>query len=356
MTVEKKNVTIVGATGYGGIQLVNLLKNNSNYKINFLGGNKTAGSKWNDLFPFMRLNGNPIIREISPKLISDNCDIALLSLPNGLASTIVPELLKNNIKVIDLSADYRYKSLDKWKEVYSKEESVYKRDDYEICEQAIYGISEINFKKISNSKLISCPGCYPTSALIPLIPFISQGIIENDGIVIDSKSGTSGGGRDPKQNLLFAESAEGISAYGLINHRHTSEIEQILSSITGNSIQITFTPHLVPMTRGMLSTIYGRLKDPGLTSSDCKILLENYYRQFPNIKVLSDNIFPSTKWAKNTNDIYITLKVDRRNGRIIFISVIDNLLKGQAGQAVQNLNLISGLSINEGLNYYCFYP
>ena len=356
MAVKKMNVAIVGASGYGGIQLVSLLRNNPNYKINYLAGNKSAGLKWNLLFPFIKLTNDQIIQEINTNAISDKCDVALLSLPNGISSTITPELISKGIKVIDLSADYRYKSLDKWKEVYSLEDKTYKRNDYDLCLQSVYGLSEINFKEIKEANLISCPGCYPTSSLIPLIPFVSQGIIENEGIIIDSKSGTSGGGRDPKQNLLFSESGEGISAYNLINHRHTSEIEENLGLICGNKIQLAFTPHLVPIVRGMLSSIYGRLKDPGLTSADCKILLENYYRKFSNIKILEEDIIPSTKWAKYTNDIYISLKVDKRNGRIIFISVLDNLLKGQAGQAIQNLNIISGNSMNDGLNFTSFYP
>ena len=350
------NVAIVGATGYGGLQLVTLLRNSSNYKISFLGGNKSSGSKWNELFPFLYLNNNPYIEKISAKVIAEKSDIAILSLPNGISSTITPELLNKGIKVIDLSADYRYKSLDKWKEIYTREADIYKRDDYQLCKEAVYGISEIYLKEINKASLISCPGCYPTSSLIPLIPFLSQGIIESEGIIIDSKSGTSGGGRDPKQNLLLSESGEGISAYGLITHRHTSEIEQILSIVSGINISLQFTPHLVPIVRGMFSTIYGRLKDPGLTSDDCKILLENYYRHFSNIVVLPVDVYPSTKWVKNTNNVYISVKVDNRNGRIIFLSVLDNLLKGQAGQAYQNLNLISGRPINEGLELISFYP
>ena len=350
------NVAIVGATGYGGLQLVSLLRNNPKYKINFLGGNKSSGFKWNEIFPFLSIDSDLTINTISAELISDNADIALLSLPNGISSTITPKLLKKGTKVIDLSADYRYKSLDTWKKIYAHEASIYKRDDYELCDEAVYGLSEIYLKEIATSRLIACPGCYPTSALIPLIPFLSQGIIENEGIIIDSKSGTSGGGRSPKENLLYSESAEGISAYGLINHRHTSEIEQILSYFSGLKTQIQFTPHLVPIVRGMYSTIYGRLKDPGLTSDDCRILLENYYRNFSNIKVLPVDIYPSSKWVRNTNNIYLSLKVDSRNGRIIFLSTIDNLLKGQAGQAVQNLNIISGLSINSGLDLNTIYP
>ena len=350
------NVAIVGATGYGGIQAVNLLKNNKNYKITFLGGNKTSGSKWNDIFPFIYLDSDPLIENISVEKISNNADIALLCLPNGISSTFTRELLEKGIKVIDLSADYRYKSLDKWKNIYTKESSIYKRNDDDLCKEAIYGLPEINKDEISKSRLIACPGCYPTSALIPLAPFLTQGIIENEGIVIDSKSGTSGGGREPNQTLLLSECGESLSAYGLINHRHTSEIEQIASSISGNDIELLFTPHLVPMARGMYSTIYGRLRDPGLTSEDCRILLDNFYRNFNNIKVLPVDTFPSTKWVKNTNQMFLSVKVDNRNGRIIILSVIDNLLKGQTGQAIQNLNIISGFSMDDGLELTSNFP
>tara|TARA_Y100000589_G_scaffold268100_1_gene259778 strand:- start:875 stop:1930 length:1056 start_codon:yes stop_codon:yes gene_type:complete len=350
------NVAIVGATGYGGLQLVNLLKNNKKYKITYLGGGKSSGSKWNDLFPFINLYKNLSIEKISTTSIAEKAEVVLLSLPSGIASTIVPDLLKKGLKVIDLSADYRYKSLDQWKKVYFNESSIYKRDDFDLCEEAVYGIPEIFHKEISKARLVACPGCYPTSSLIPLIPFLDQGIIESGGIIIDSKSGTSGGGKSNNINLLHSESGEGISAYGLINHRHTSEIELTLSEMTGSDIQLTFTPHLVPIIRGMFTTIYGRLRDPGLTSDDCKILLENYYRKYTNIKILPVGKYPSTKWVRNTNNIYISVKVDTRNGRIIFLSVIDNLLKGQAGQAIQNLNLMKGLQMNQGLDLINIYP
>ena len=350
------NVAIVGASGYGGIQAVNLLKENKNYKITYLGGNKSAGSKWSDYFPFINLEFDNLIEKISIDNIADNADIALLCLPNGISSTLTRGLLERGVKVIDLSADYRYKSLDQWKKIYSNEAAKFKRDDYDLCKEAVYGLPELNYNDISKARLISCPGCYPTSALIPLIPFLSQGIIDNEGIIIDSKSGTSGGGREPNQKLLFSECGDGLSAYGLINHRHSSEIEQIAGLISGNDIELLFTPHLIPISRGMLSTIYGRLRDPGLTSSDCRILLENFYRNFSNIKVLPVDIYPSTKWVKNTNDIHLSVKVDNRNGRIIILSVIDNLIKGQTGQAIQNLNLISGFPLNNGLEMFNHYP
>ncbi len=350
------NVAIVGATGYGGIQAVNLLKDNNNFKITYLGGNKSSGTKWSENFPFINLKSDILIEKISIESIAKKAKIALLCLPNGISSTITRGLLENGVKVIDLSADYRYKSLDQWKKAYSKEATKYKRDDDDLCKEAVYGLPEINKNDIINARLIACPGCYPTSALIPLIPFLSQGIIDNEGIVIDSKSGTSGGGREPNKKLLFAECGDGLSAYGLINHRHTSEMEQITSLISGSDIELLFTPHLIPMTRGMHSTIYGRLRDPGLTSSDCRILLDNFYRNYSNIKVLPVDIYPSTKWVTNTNEIHLSVKVDTRNGRIIILSVIDNLIKGQTGQAIQNLNLISGIPINEGLEMINHYP
>ena len=350
------NVAIVGATGYGGLQLVNLLRKNKNYKITFLGGNKSAGSKWNEIFPFIKIENDLTIEKYSIQRILERSDIILLSLPNGLSSSITPELINNGLKVIDLSADYRYKSLDKWKEIYYKESKIYHRNDYELCLESVYGIPEIYQDEIKKSRIIACPGCYPTSSLIPLIPFLIQGIIESEGIIIDSKSGISGGGRNPKEHLLYSEAGESISAYGLLNHRHTSEIEQILSYASGIDIKLLFTPHLIPMVRGMFSTIYGRLKDPGLTSDDCKIILDNFYRNYPNIKVLPVGTYPSSKWAKNTNDVYISVSVDNKSGKIILLSTIDNLLKGQAGQALQNLNLISGININEGLDLTPFYP
>ena len=350
------NVAIVGATGYGGIQAVNLLKDNKNYKITYLGGNKSSGSKWSDHFPFINFDSDLLIEKISIESIADKAKIALLCLPNGISSTLTRGLLEKGVKVIDLSADYRYKSLDQWKRVYSNEAAIYKRVDDDLCKEAVYGLPEINKNDISKARLIACPGCYPTSALIPLIPFLSQGIIDTEGIVIDSKSGTSGGGREPNQKLLFAECGDSLSAYGVINHRHTSEIEQIASLISGNNIELLFTPHLIPMTRGMHSTIYGRLRDPGLTSSDCRILLDNFYRNYSNIRVLPVDIYPSTKWVRNTNEIHLSVKVDNRNGRIIILSVIDNLIKGQTGQAIQNLNLISGFPLNNGLKMISHYP
>ena len=353
---NKNRLAILGATGYGGIQLVRLLKDHPFFKVSFLGGERTSGKKWNELFPFLTLDDNPVVQTTDPEMIADVADFAVLSLPNGVASQIAPILLNKSIRVVDLSADYRFTRLNKWNQVYANEAKKYNRTDKDICLNALYGLPEWNHNKIVDSSLVSCPGCFPTSSLIPLIPFLKQGLIDADGLIIDSKSGTSGGGRIPKENLLLSECSESISAYSVVGHRHTPEIEQLCSEIAGRPIQIQFTPHLVPMVRGILSTVYSRLRDPGLTAEDCRTLLETFYRKEPFIDVLPVGIYPATKWVKNTNKCLISVEVDKRNGRLVLISTIDNLIKGQAGQAVQNLNIMAGIDQQAGLPLTPYYP
>ncbi|KGG15267.1 MULTISPECIES: N-acetyl-gamma-glutamyl-phosphate reductase [unclassified Prochlorococcus] len=351
-----KRVAIIGASGYGGLQAIRLLKDHPFFEISFLGGDKTVNTKWNDLCPFLKLPNDPVIQSVNPDLISESADFVLLSLPNGFSSQITPELINRKIKVVDLSADYRYRSLEQWKDVYSKEASNFIRSDEELCKKAIYGIPEWNFNEISKSDLIASPGCFPTSSLLALLPFLKQGLIDEEGIIIDSKTGTSGGGRNPKEHLLLSECSESISPYGVIGHRHTSEIEQELSSISSTNIQLQFTPHLVPMVRGILSTVYARLRDPCLTANDCKTVLEAIYRDKSTIEILPVGIYPSTKWVRFTNKALLSVQVDNRNGRLVLMSAIDNLIKGQAGQAIQCLNLMAGININEGLPLDTFYP
>ena len=353
---EVGRVAIIGASGYGGMQLVKLINEHPNFEIAFLGGERSAGKSWNETNSFIKIPYDIDIAENQVDVIADVSDYAILSLPNGLSSQITPKLLEKGKKVLDLSADYRFKSLDKWKEVYSSESSKYPRYDYDLCEEAVYGFSEHFSNEIFKARLIACPGCYPTSALSVLIPFLKQGLIESEGIIIDSKSGTSGGGRSPNEELLFSECAESIKPYGVIGHRHTAEIETILSEFAGHELNLQFTPHLIPMVRGILSTVYARLRDPGLTADDCKILLEAFYINQPFIDILPVGIYPATKWVKNTNKIMLSVQVDRRNGRIVLMSVIDNLLKGQAGQAIQNLNIMHGLEPDIGLPKITFYP
>ncbi|WP_320664495.1 N-acetyl-gamma-glutamyl-phosphate reductase [Prochlorococcus sp. MIT 1223] len=353
---EKKRVAILGATGYGGIQLVRLLSEHPSFEITFLGGDRNAGRSWNELFPYINLKNNLEIENINIERIVKKSDYVLLSLPNGLASSIVPDLISQGLRVLDLSADYRYTSLDDWKSAYSSESIKYEREDYDLCHKAIYGLPELNRKEIAKSNLVACPGCFPTASLLGLFPFLKQGLIDYEGIIIDAKTGTSGGGRIPKEHLLFSECSESISPYGVIGHRHTSEIENIAGSITGHPIELQFTPHLVPMVRGILSTIYARLRDPGLRAEDCATLLDTFYRKEPFVEILPVGIYPSTKWVKQTNKVLISVQVDKRSGRLVIMSVIDNLIKGQAGQAIQNLNIMANLEEYISLPVTSFQP
>ncbi len=349
-------VAVIGASGYGGLQTIRLLKEHPFFQISYLAGKKTAYTKWNELCPFLYLDDNPTIQPIDIEKIASTSDFAVLSLPNGLSSQLSPELVDLNVRVIDLSADYRYRSLDQWNKIYTKETEEDIRNDYDLCSSAIYGLPEWNEQNISKAKLVASPGCFPTASLLLLIPFLKQGLIENDGIIIDAKSGTSGGGREPKEHLLLSEASESICPYGVIGHRHTSEIEQELSLVSGTTINLQFTPHLVPMVRGILCTVYARLRDPCLTAEDCKTVLEAIYRDHKSIEILPVGTYPKTKWVRNTNKALLSVQVDKRTGRIVLMSVIDNLLKGQAGQAIQSLNLMSGQSSESGLPLNSYYP
>lgn len=349
-------VAVIGATGYGGLQTIRLLQDHPFFKITFLGGERSSGKRWNALCPFLLLPEDPLIEIPDPDKIASCSDYVILSLPNGVASRLVPDLLSRNLRIVDLSADYRYRSLDQWKHIYVTEEQSMNRDDHDLCSEAVYGLSEWNSKKIASSRIVSSPGCFPTASLLPLLPFLKQGLIEYDGLIIDAKTGTSGGGRIPKESMLLAEASESISPYGVIGHRHTSEIEQQASEVAGVNIQLQFTPHLVPMVRGLLSTVYARLRDPGLTAEDCMTVLETVYRNNPNIGVLPVGTYPSTKWVRQTNKAILSVQVDSRTGRIVLMSALDNLIKGQAGQGIQNLNIMAGIAQETGLPLEPFYP
>jgi len=349
-------VAVIGASGYGGIQTIRLLRDHPGFQITYLAGNRSVGKNWSQLCPFIPLSEDLVIQPVDPERIAENSDFVILSLPNGYASQIVPDLCSRNLRIVDLSADYRYQSLDQWSQAYSRESAEFKRTDSDIFSKSVYGLPEWYEKEINRAQLIASPGCYPTASLLPILPFLKQGLIETTGIIIDAKSGTSGGGRNPKQNLLLSECSESIAPYGVIGHRHTSEIELIASEIAGTSIQLQFTPHLVPMVRGILSTVYGRLRDPCLTAEDSRTVLEAFYQSYPCVEILPVGVYPSTKWVRNTNKALISVQVDTRTSQIIFISVIDNLIKGQAGQAIQSLNILANYPSEMSLPLLTSYP
>lgn len=354
--MASKRVAVIGASGYGGLQTLRLLHRHPGLDVTFLGGERSSGKRWSALVPFLPLEGDPVVQSPDPELIAEAADFAVLSLPNGLAAQMVPALLERGVRVVDLSADYRYRHLSQWQEVYAAEAKQVHRSDTVLCEQAVYGLPEWDSDRISQARLVAAPGCFPTASLLGLLPFLKQGLIETSGIVIDAKTGTSGGGRAAKEHLLLAEASEGVAPYGVVGHRHTSEIEQAASQVAGQPIQLQFTPHLIPMVRGLLSTVYCRLRDPGLRAEDCRTLLEASYRQTPCVDVLPVGTYPSTKWVRQTNRALLSVQVDARTGQLIVMSAIDNLVKGQAGQGVQCLNLMAGLEATAGLPLLPFYP
>ncbi|WP_320674684.1 N-acetyl-gamma-glutamyl-phosphate reductase [Prochlorococcus sp. MIT 1341] len=352
----QKRVAVIGASGYGGLQTIRLLQDHPKFRVSFLGGKRSSGKSWNQFFPFLPLDEHLTIQDPNPQKIAEAADYAVLSLPNGESSQLVPKLLEHKIRVVDLSADFRYRSLEQWSQVYAHESSRLHRNDPVLCKEAVYGLAEWKEEEISHANLVAAPGCFPTASLLPLLPFLKQGLIEEEGIIIDAKTGTSGGGRAPKETFLLAEASESISPYGVVGHRHTSEIEQLASEIAGHTIQVQFTPHLVPMVRGLLATVYGRLRDPGLTAEDCTTVLEAIYRDHKTINVLPVGTYPATKWVKNTNKAFLSVQVEPRTSRLILMCVVDNLVKGQAGQGVQCLNIMDGLPANMGLPNTTFYP
>ncbi|MCS5705260.1 N-acetyl-gamma-glutamyl-phosphate reductase [Synechococcus sp. FGCU-3] len=351
-----KRVAVIGASGYGGLQTLRLLEGHPELGVTFLGGERSSGKRWSELTPFLPLPGDPVVQTPDPDAIAAAADLAVLSLPNGLAAQLVPPLLERGVKVVDLSADYRYRSLAQWQEVYAAEARQVPRSDTDLCSEAVYGLVEWEEARIREARLVAAPGCFPTASLLALLPFLKQGLIELGGIVIDAKTGTSGGGRAAKEHLLLAEAAEAVAPYGVVGHRHTSEIEQIAGSVAGQPIQLQFTPHLMPMVRGLLATVYCRLRDPGLTAEDCTTLIRAAYRHAPCVEVLPVGTYPSTKWVRQTNRALISVQVDPRTGQLILMSAIDNLVKGQAGQGLQCLNLLAGLEATKGLPLLPFYP
>jgi len=348
---QKIPVGIIGASGYGGIQLVKILLDHPEVEIVYLGGDSSAGKQYTDIYPHLIHSFNLTVESIDLDVIASRCQIVFLGLPNGLACQMAEKLLAKGCKVLDLSADYRFFDLDTYVSWYKQE-----RNDQAIAATAVYGLPELYREKIKPAQLIGCPGCYPTASLLALAPLFKQGLISPETAIIDAKSGASGGGRQGKINLLLAEAEGSLGAYGVAKHRHTPEIEQICTDLAGNEVKVQFTPHLIPMVRGILATVYGTLRDPGLVRDDLLTIYTAFYRSSPFVKILPNGIYPQTKWAWGTNVCYIGLEVDPRTDRVIVMSAIDNLVKGQAGQAVQCLNLMMGWEETLGLPQLSFYP
>lgn len=339
------NVAIAGASGYIGVELCRLLCKHPLVNIVSLSANRSSGKKLQDIWTQFRELDFPVIENFENWHNSASfakVDAVFLALPHGLSQSFISKIYNNKIAIFDLGADFRLHDSNDYKKWYGSDHK-YK----ELLDKAVYGLSEVYFSKISKSNLIACPGCYPTSILLPIIPLLKEGLIEANEIIVDSKSGISGAGRTLLESNLFAELNENVKAYGL-PHRHTPEIEQELSLAANQKIKIRFTPHLVPMQRGIYSTIYLKAKfDDGIHA--IHNLLENKYRSSPFISVLDMNSYPESRFVINTNKNHISVCADGSKKNITIFSTIDNLIKGASGQAIQNFNIRFNFPATTGL-------
>ena len=347
---------MIGASGYGGLQTVRLIHSHPQLGVTFLGGHGSVGSHWRELAPFLETGPDLHVAQPDPDAIAAAADLVVLSLPNGRASTLAPALLERGLRVVDLSADYRFADLKDWRQVYGRQVTV-ERADADLCGEAVYGLPEFNRQAIATAGLVACPGCFPTTSLLALLPLLQGGLILPEGIVIDAKTGTSGGGREARQHLLLAEAGEAVAPYGVEGHRHTREIEiQATTLAKSRPIRLQFTPHLLPMVRGLLATVYGQLSSPSCSATQLARHFLDTYRDHPCVDVLPVGIYPSTKWVHQTNRALLSVATNPHTGQVIVMAALDNLLKGQAGQAVQCLNLMLGLPEATGLPLEPFYP
>jgi len=325
-------VGILGASGYTGAELVRLLLRHPSVRLTLLTAERHAGKPLGDVFPQLARYGLPDLVKIE-EANWDDVDLVFCALPHGTTQEIVAKLSKR-LKVVDLSADFRLTDPAAYATWYG-----HPHHALDIQAEAVYGLTERNRDRVRTARVVANPGCYPTCSLLPLLPLLSAGAINPDQIIIDAKSGVSGAGRDAKQQNLFCEVSEGFHAYAVASHRHTPEIEQELSLAAGRSLSVTFTPHLVPMNRGMLATIYVRLAT-GQTADGLRDILRTAYLDEPFVDVT--NAPPATRAVRGSNVCQMAVVADRVPGRAIIVSVIDNLVKGAAGQAVQNMNVMSG--------------
>ncbi len=333
---------VVGATGYAGAELVRLLAGHPETEITVLTSRQYAGVRFDKVYPAMAGRIGAVCREYSTALVCDSADLVFMALPHKLPMAFVPDLLKNGKKVVDLSADFRFNDADLYESVYQPHTAA------DLLDSAVYGLCEIYADQIKTANLIGNPGCYPTSVLLPLVPLLKQGMLDTATIIADSKSGVSGAGRSLSLATHFCEVNESFKAYKVAVHRHNPEMNAVLSREAGRPVSITFVPHLVPMTRGMLTTIYAT-PAADLTKKDIIECYQKTYHQRDFIRLCPEDRMPDTLHVRGTNFCDIGFKFDKDNNRVVLISAIDNLVKGAAGQAVQNMNLMLGFDETAGL-------
>lgn len=346
--MDKAKVAILGASGYTGAELVRLLARHPKFHIAALTGDRKAGQSMASVFPHLSALDLPALVSID-QVDFTAIDAVFCALPHGTTQEVIAGLPKN-VKTVDLSADFRLFELSTYAKWYGHEHKAPL-----LQREAVYGLSELARDKIANARLVANPGCYPTSAQLPLIPLIETGAILTEDIIIDAKSGASGAGRSAKEGNLYCEVTEGIQAYGIASHRHSPEIEQGLSRAAGKPVIVNFTPHLMPMSRGILSTIYVKLRGRH-KAADLRNILMKRYEGEPFIKVLPEGVVPATRHVKGSNFCFMNVFDDRVEGRAIITSVIDNLVKGASGQAIHNMNLMFGLPETMAIDQQPLFP
>jgi len=347
---KKLTIGICGASGYTGIELLRILALHPHAEVTALTSEKSAGKKVYEVFPFLSSYTDISYEPMGREKLLGKADLFFLALPHGASQEAVHFFFSKGKKVIDLSADYRINDPETYAAWYGL-----RHNFPSALKKAVYGLPEIYRKKIQKSTLIANPGCYPTSAILGLMPAVRNRLVDLSAVIIDSKSGTSGAGRKADLGISFCEVNEGFRAYGLVTHRHTPEIEQEISHLAGEKVVVNFTPHLLPVDRGILTTIYAKLKK----KTDTKTVFSLYSRTYakePFIRVLPEGTLPNIKNVRGTNTCEIGIKVNDRTNTLIIVSAIDNLVKGASGQAVQNMNLMMGFSETAGLEQLALYP
>lgn len=343
-------IGIIGATGYAGGELVRLLMGNPKAEIVWYGSRSYIDKKYYEVFQNM-------FQIVDEKCMDDNMedlvkqvDVVFTATPQGFCASVLTEEILSKVKIIDLSADFRIKDVKTYEEWYKIEHK-----SPQFLEEAVYGLCEVNREAVKKARLVANPGCYPTCSTLSIYPLVKEGLIDPNTIIIDAKSGTSGAGRGAKVDNLYCEVNENMKAYGVSTHRHTPEIEEQLGYAAGQKVTLNFTPHLAPMNRGILVTAYASLtKD--VTYEEVKAVYDKYYAKEKFVRVLDQDVCPQTKWVEGSNFVDVNFKIDSRTGRIIMMGAMDNLVKGAAGQAVQNMNLMFGLDETLGLCQAPMFP
>lgn len=342
-------VGVLGATGYAGQELVRLLHRHEEVNRLYLGSSSVAGEDYESIYPHWSGQKLGILQEDKDETIPD-LDVLFCALPHGLTAQRTSAFLARKIKVIDLGADFRLNSADTYEQWYK-----IKHPASELLNEAVYGLPELYREQIQGKSLIANPGCYPTATLLALVPLLRKKLLQTGYLIIDAKSGVSGAGRGVSLGNHYSEVNENFKAYGVATHRHTPEIEQELSRAAGYSVTVNFTPHLVPMIRGMLVTIYAKPQE-GITEEDLRNCLLEQYEKEEFMHVLPQGVWPQTKFSSGSNHAFLQLTLDQRTGNAVIISTIDNLIKGAAGQAVQNMNLTMGYPEGQGLQGTALWP